>query len=475
MGEKKTVAVIGGGSAGLTAARMARFLGAKVLFFMGDNADRASLCVNEGCMPSKAMFEPIDAMHAAARHGWLKIEPKEPSELLASIVAWKDREVARFRALRQRFIARQEGDGFEIHRCSARFAGPHILEAEDRRYEVDAVILATGSVPLVPPIEGLRLGPGEVWTHEEILHNRVLPGSLAVIGAGAIGLEFSLRYARLGCAVSLVSDRGILPMFPERFGRAIAAAYAAEGIDIYDRHRVGRIRRDPDGLFLLELEGPDGYEPLAAERVLLAVGRRPALDGLGLETAGVERKADGTLDLGEDMRLAGHPHIFAAGDASGRRMVVHHAHIEAGIAAENAVTGGNRRWTKRSNLQVVFSDPEFAHAGLTAEEAEAAGHRIATSRAESAGVGKLRLLGDRFGFGEIVADADDGRVLGVGLVCSGAGDLIHLPGYAIDHGHTVAQLSAAEYYHPTRMEIVSDLADDLCRSLGGTPFCRSTE
>src|SRR6266851_8336476 len=99
--KQKVVAVIGGGSAGLTAARTAHKLGAKVLFFMGDNADRASLCVNAGCMPSKAMFEPIDAMHHARRHGWLEVEPRRPNEFLAEIVRWKDREIAQFRAYRQ--------------------------------------------------------------------------------------------------------------------------------------------------------------------------------------------------------------------------------------------------------------------------------------------------------------------------------------------------------------------------------------
>jgi NAD+ synthetase len=167
--------------------------------------------------------------------------------------------------------------------------------------------------------------------------------------------------------------------------------------------------------------------------------------------------------------------IFAAGDVVGQRMVVHHAHIEAGIAGENAVKEGNRKWARRSNVQVVFSDPEFAFAGQSPETAEKAGHKIVTATAESRDIGKLHLAGDDFGFGEFVADANNGRLLGAGLLCDDAANLIHLPAYAIDHQHTTHTLIDGEYYHPTKIEIVSEIGDALCRTLGGAPFFRATE
>ncbi len=110
--------------------------------------------------------------------------------------------------------------------------------------------------------------------------------------------------------------------------------------------------------------------PIVCERILLATGRRPAVDHLGLKAAGVELNARGRLEVGDDMRVKGKEYIFAAGDVAGLRMVVHHAHIEAGIAAENACSGGERKWSKRSNIEVIFSDPEFAFAGCTPAEAE---------------------------------------------------------------------------------------------------------
>ena len=117
----KTIAVLGGGSAGFTAARIASETGARVLFFMGDNADHASLCVNAGCMPSKALFEPIDAMHHAKHHGWLEVKPKQPDEYLAQIVRWKDNEIGKFRAYRQKTIGEHGSDRFQIIRSNASF------------------------------------------------------------------------------------------------------------------------------------------------------------------------------------------------------------------------------------------------------------------------------------------------------------------------------------------------------------------
>jgi pyruvate/2-oxoglutarate dehydrogenase complex dihydrolipoamide dehydrogenase (E3) component len=473
--KQKVVAVIGGGSAGLTAARTAHELGAKVLFFMGDNADRASLCVNAGCMPSKAMFEPIDAMHHARRHGWLEVEPRRPNEFLAEIVRWKDREIAQFRAYRQTEIRSLADDRFEIVRANGAFVGAHELESRGNRYRFDAAIIASGSVVAIPKIEGSDSSSDGIWTNEEILNNTRIPKSLAVIGTGAVGLEFSLRYSRLGSEVTLISHSRVLPRYPAKFGERIASIYEHEGIRVLTKRKIVRFSRHSDGTFEISMESAEGCESLQSEKVLIATGRRPAVEDLQLERAGISLGERGLLEIGADMRVRGQDHIFAAGDAAGKRMVVHHAHIEAGIAAENAVSDGRRKWAKRSNIQVVFSDPEFAFAGLKPADAEKAGHKLVTASAESRDIGKLHLAGDDFGFGEFCADAKTARLLSAGLLCDDASNLIHLPAYAIDHEHTIDQLEDAEYYHPTKIEIISEIGDALCRKLGGHPFARAEE
>jgi pyruvate/2-oxoglutarate dehydrogenase complex dihydrolipoamide dehydrogenase (E3) component len=471
----KTIAVIGGGSAGFTAARVASELGAHVLFFMGDNADHASLCINAGCMPSKAIFEPIDAMHHARQHGWLKVEPRHPNEYLAQIIRWKDAEIEKFRAYRDAEIRERGGKKFEIIRANVHFTDPRELESEGKRYRFDAAIIATGSVTNSPKIKGLDGTTDGIWTSDEILHNTRLPRSLVVLGAGPIGLEFSLRYARLGCEVTLVARGRVLAEFPAKFGERLGEIYEREGVRVLPSRKVTQIGRKIDGLFQIDIEGGDGVESLVAEKVLLAAGRNPALNGLALEAAGISVNKEGCLDIGDDMRVARHDHIFGAGDVVGQRMVVHHAHIEAGIAAENAVKEGNRKWTKRSNIQVVFSDPEFAFAGLKPSAARKAGHQLVSASAESRDIGKLHLAGDDFGFGEFSADAKSGLLMSAGLLCNDASNLIHLPAYAIDHEHTVNQLEDAEYYHPTKIEIISEIGDALCRKMGGRPFARAEE
>ncbi len=472
---RKTIAVVGGGSAGFTAARTAANLGARVLFFMGANADHASLCVNFGCMPSKAMFAPIDAMHHARRHGWLEVRPARPEAFLAQVVAWKDREIARFRAYRQGAIRAKESEDFQVIRADARFVDAHTLEAGGQRYRADAVIIATGSTTVYPPFEGLDAVRDEIWTNEEILANTILPESLTVIGGGAIGLEFAQRYARLGCRTTLLARSNLLADFPGRFGDRLTRIFEQEGIRVLRDIKVTGIKKDPDGWWLVHCEGKDGNEPIVGQRVLLATGRKPALGGLALEKAGISLGEGGRIEVGEDLRVAGSAHLFMAGDALGRRLVVHQAHIEAGIAADNAVNEGKRQWSRRANIQVVFTDPEFAFAGIGAREAEKNGHRVVTASKESRLVGKLHLGGDDEGFGEFVGDAQDHRLLGAGLLCQDAGELIHLPAYLIENRHDLYQAASAEYYHPTRIEIVSGIFDKLCREMGGTPFCRAPE
>lgn len=475
MATRKTIAVIGGGSAGLTAARTAQELGARVLFFMGDHADRASLCIEAGCMPSKALFEPIDAMHHAKRHGWLKIAPFRPEEYLAQIVAWTNREIAEFRNDRQEQTRRLASDRFRIIPQNAKFVSAHELEAASERYKIDNVILATGSTHSIPRELDAEIGINGVWTNDEILRNSALPKSLATIGAGPVAIELSLRYARLGCAVTMISREPMLSKFPRKFGERLRQIYEREGVRVLTGAKLVSVDRNRDGQFVLVVDTGSVAKTFTSERVLLATGRRPNLHTLNLAAAAVASNEEGKLEVGLDMRVCGSRHIFAAGDVAGQRMVVHQAHIEAGIAAENAVNDGGKTWDRRSNLQVVFSTPEFAFAGQSRETAERAGHKVATASAESKDVGKLHLEGDDLGFGEFVADRETSRLLGAGLLCNDASNLIHLPAYAIDHGHTVHQLVNGEFYHPTRIEIVSEIGDALCRSLGGAPFCRARE
>jgi pyruvate/2-oxoglutarate dehydrogenase complex dihydrolipoamide dehydrogenase (E3) component len=191
-------------------------------------------------MPSKALFEPIDAMHHARQHGWLKVEPLSPNEYLAEIVRWKDREIGAFQDYRETEIRDLASDDFRVIRANACFTSAHEVESRGQRYTFDAAVIASGSVTTVPQIEGLDLVRDVLWTSDEILHNTRIPQSLAVIGAGAIGIEFSLRYTRLGCRVTLLSKSPLLPRYSQQFGKRLAMIYQSEGVRVLTASKVVR-------------------------------------------------------------------------------------------------------------------------------------------------------------------------------------------------------------------------------------------
>ncbi|HMJ07260.1 MAG TPA: NAD(P)/FAD-dependent oxidoreductase, partial [Chthoniobacterales bacterium] len=402
MAQRKTIAILGGGSAGLTAARTAHELGARVLFFTGSRGDYASLCIERGCMPSKALFEPIDAMQRAQRHGWLTVEPRQPAEFLGQIVAWKDREIAEFRRYRKDEIARLAAEDFVIVRADARFVGENEIDDGSNRHRFDAAIIATGSSNSVPEAVRVPIGPDGVWTNDEILANTAVPKSLVIVGAGPVALEFSIRYAWLGCSVTIISRAAPLAKYPQEFGARLQRIYEREGVRFLVGHELLSLERNADEGFRANTRGPAGEVSVESEKVLLATGRHPEFSQLNLDAIGITPTAKGKLALEMDMRVSGRRHIFAAGDVAGQRMVVHQAHIEAGIAAENAVHDGDRKWDRHSNLQIVFSVPEFAWAGQSRATAEKAGHRVATASAQSKEVGKLHLAGDDDGLGELI-------------------------------------------------------------------------
>jgi pyruvate/2-oxoglutarate dehydrogenase complex dihydrolipoamide dehydrogenase (E3) component len=274
--------------------------------------------------------------------------------------------------------------------------------------------------------------------------------------------------------VTVLARSRFLSMYPEAFGERLAQVFEHEGIEVLRQHAAQRVYRDHEGLFVVQAAGPHRTVPVVSEKVLLATGRKPALGSLNLAAAGIELDGE-ALQVGEDMRVAGQPHIFAAGDVIGRRMVVHLAHIEAGIAATNAVNESADAWSRRANLEVVFSDPEFAFAGLSADQARGAGHNVATASRESRFVGKLHLAGDELGFGELVADLDTHVLLGAGLLCKSAGELIHLPAYLIEHCETAHAGAMSEFYHPTKSELVGGMLDSLCKRFGESPPRRADE
>jgi pyruvate/2-oxoglutarate dehydrogenase complex dihydrolipoamide dehydrogenase (E3) component len=350
---KPDLVVIGGGSAGLGAARAARSKGASVLL-VEQSGRIGGDCTFTGCVPSKTLIEAAargatftDAM-AAARHVVDEIADTETAEVLRA-------------------------EGIDVAQAEPTFTSPRSLHLDGRSVEVRAVVLATGARPAVPSIPGLDTVP--VLTNETLFELDSLPASLAVLGGGPIGVEMAQAFARLGSAVTVVeaTDR-LLPREEPLASAVIREVFASSGITIRTGYAVARVERsDPGDSVRLHLEDGTAVE---AEALLVAVGRTPSTAGLGLDTAGVKVDGQGFVQVDSRLRTTARG-VFAAGDVAQRLQFTHVAYETGRIAALNALSRTvRRRFHTDAVPWVTFTSPEVARVGLTEAEAAALGGRV---------------------------------------------------------------------------------------------------
>ncbi len=421
--------VVGGGAGGLAAARAARRGGASVLLVQ--RGPLGGDCTFTGCIPSKTLIEaarrrePFDQAIAAARAA------------VEHIAATEDDEVLR-------------REGVEVLHGSAAFRGPGTLHVDGTALHAARVILATGAVPAIPPVDGL--GDVDYLTSETVWDLDTLPASLVVLGGGAIGCELAQAFARLGSAVTVIegSDR-ILPREDPDASVVITDALQADGIEV----RTGQSVRSAKPLGrngAVRLDLADG-STLEADRLLVAVGRVGALDGLGLDTTGIATER-GFVRTDDTLATTGEG-VWAVGDVTGRLQFTHAADEMGRIAAANALGRSSRRRFRADAVpRVTFTDPEVAQVGCTEAEAAAQGVRVAylpmseVDRAitaqETLGFVKL-ISGPR----RLVRNAGGGRVLGATIVAVRAGEMIHEPALAMRTGMFTGRLAQTVHAYPT--------------------------
>lgn len=301
-----------------------------------------------------------------------------------------------------------------------RVTGPEELEtASGERIIADRIVFATGTEAAIPPIDGLREGPH--WTNKEaIWHEGGVPSSLAIIGGGPIGVEFAQIYSRFGSKVSIIEalDR-VLPPEDETSGKAIGEVLEAEGIEIITGAKVSSARHGTDG-WNISIEG---REPLRADHVLVATGRRPMYDGHDLEAIGLELDEKGKPKLDGYLRTTA-PNVWAAGDATGEQLFTHVGGYEAALVVDD-IQGRPRTRDYRIVPKVTYCDPEVASVGLTEAAARDAGHEVVTSLMQMSDNERAEMEGKPVGHVKLVADARTGELLGGHLVGEAAGELIH--------------------------------------------------
>jgi mercuric reductase len=427
------LAVIGAGSAAFAAAIRARSLGARVALI--ERGTVGGTCVNVGCIPSKHLLAASHTYRTAGHHPFKGVETRQAGVDLSALVSKKAEVVEELR--KEKYIDLAEHYDFEIVRGHARFIEPDRLEVDGREIGAAHVIIATGSAPWAPPIEGLE--ETGYLTSTSAMELSELPESLVVIGGNYIGLELGQVFANLGSRVTIVEalDR-IAPLEEPEISEVMTQILKEQGIDIVTSARVIGVEVGPPRTVVAEANG--GELRLAGSEILVATGRRPVLDALDLERAGVELDQRGGLVLDEALRTT-NPNVFAAGDVTGAPQFVYVAAAQGTLAADNALGDTDRAMDYTALPRVTFTSPNIAAVGLTDEQAQAAGYTCECRVVALHHVPRARVNLDTRGLVKVVAERSSGRVLGVHVLAENAGDVILAAVYAIKFGLTVKDLA----------------------------------
>jgi len=416
--------VIGAGSAGLVAAKTAARLGASVVVV--EKARPGGDCLWTGCVPSKALLAAAHRAHAmrdAARFG---LQPVHPQVDFAAVMAHVHAASAALeppdspQALRAAGITVVEG--------SARFCGPDTVMVAGRAVRFRWAVIATGATAALPPVDGLAelaADAAGVMTSETVWGLEELPGSLLVLGAGPIGCELGQAFARLGTRVTLIEAASrVLPGEEPAASAALHDALTRDGVQVRTDAPARELRRGHGGL-VVDLESPSGAasETVQAERVLVAAGRRPDLDGLDPAAAGVRVGSGGQVAVDRRLRTS-NSRIYAAGDVTGGLAFTHVAGTQGSIAATNALLAPLRRLDPDRVPWVTFTDPEVAHVGPTEQAARRRyGPGVHTRRLDHDRVDRAVTDADTRGFTHVVLDRW-GRVLAATVVAARAGEML---------------------------------------------------
>lgn len=441
---KADICVIGGGSAGLSVAAGAAQMGARTVLIEANRM--GGDCLNTGCVPSKSLLaaaKSAQAMRGAGRFGLGGVEPRVDFSAVHDHVHRVIDAIAPHDSI-ERFTAL----GCTVLHARARFIDGRTLEAGGQRVQARRFVVATGSRAGVPPIPGLDQVP--YFTNETLFDNTTLPAHLVIVGAGPIGCEMAQAHRRLGAKVTML-DLG--PMLPKDDPDAVATvrnAFIREGIVLSEGVKILGVEKYVDGI-AVTIADDAGERRIEGSHLLIAAGRRPNVEGLGLESAGVRYSAKG-IDVDARLRTS-NKRIFAAGDVTGGYQFTHLAGYHAGIVLRNALFRLPARTDLRALPWVTYTDPELAQVGLTEAQAHAIhGGDVRILRADFTGNDRAQAEGTTDGFVKAMVSAR-GKILGVTIVGPHAGEVIQPWVLAMAQGLKIGALASMIAPYPTLGEI----------------------
>lgn len=404
-------------------------------------------CINTGCTPTKTMVASAQVAHyARAARRWGIVTGRVGVDL-GGVVERKRTIVEQFRSGQQRRI--EQRPSLDLHRGQARFVGPHAVQVGDETLESDQIFIDTGARPDIPAIEGLDAAG--YLTNETIMDLTEVPRHLVVLGAGYVGLEFAQMFRRFGSRVTVIHRSGqILPREDPDVAGALQEALEAEDIAFVLDATTSRVERRTSGI-ALRLTGPVGTRTISGTHLLVATGRRPNTDDLGLDAAGVATDARGYVTVNGRLETSV-PGIWAIGDVKGGPAFTHISYDDYQIIRANVVDGGDLTTDGRIVPYAVFTDPQVGRVGMTEKEARANGYRLKLGSTPMSGVARAIERDETMGLMKVVVDAASDRILGAAIVATEGGELVQALGIVMRAGLPYTVLRGAVYIHPTLTE-----------------------
>ena len=441
------VAVLGGGPGGYECAIRCAQLGLKAALV--EAREVGGTCLNRGCIPTKALLHGAELYAEAKAGGDFGLITDGLTLNYPRLAAYKDDKVSKLRA---GIEALEKGHGVEVVRGFGRLTGPNAMDVAGRRLTYGKLILAMGSAPTKPPVQGMETA----HTSDDVLAATNLPTGAIIIGGGVIGIEFATLFASLGKRVTVIEMMpdiltGCIPEITAKL-KALLKKQGVEfilGAKVVEVVKGRAVRFEKDGV----------TDERQSATVIICAGRKPMTADCGLETIGLATDRRGYIEVDDHLRTAVKD-VYAIGDITGKIQLAHVASAQGMVAAANcAGKDATMRYDRVPSC--IYTSPEIAWVGMTEEAAVAAGHEVAVGSFNVAANGRSMVMNDAVGLIKLISDKADGKVLGCQIMAPRATDMIAEIAAVLELGGTVEQLSRVIHPHPTVSEIIAEAAHDV--------------
>ena len=453
--KKINTVVIGSGPGGYVAGIRLGQLGVPALVVEKDNY--GGVCLNIGCIPSKAFISAAKLFHQIGKASDIGIQAAAPTVDLAKMKAWKDTVVARLTGGIKSLL---ENSGTKVMKGEAKFVGPKKLQVTGatgvEEIEFENCVIATGSRPIeIPPFP---FDGKDILSSTHALDLTEVPKRMLVIGGGVIGLEIGMYLNRFGTELTVVEmlDQ-ILPGTDSEIVKTLGRELKKRGVKVHTETKALGFKKTAQGIEVKVEDKAKKEATIVCDKVLVSIGRKPQSQGIGLEAAGVKVNERGFIPVDNQFRT-NVGHIFAIGDVNGQWLLAHKASKD-GLVAAAVIAGGKDVYDVRAMPWGIFTDPEIGGVGLSEDDAKKKGIEVKIGKFPFTALGRAVAMRETEGFVKIVADAKDDRVLGVQIIGPEAADLVAEATFAIEMGATAEDIALTVHSHPTLAESLMEAAE----------------